>query len=140
MKAKVLDFAAARLDCKPADLTLEGWTVRLGDQVTPMAPLIMGTFGGTGFEFSGEGFYKIATSHDAQLEAQCVFWENGWAGAEVEVDPGTGKITVLQLVASGDVGKAINALACRGQDEGAAMMGYAQALFEEMRFSSEGGS
>jgi CO/xanthine dehydrogenase Mo-binding subunit len=138
VKAKILDFAAARLDCKPADLTLEGWAVRLGDQVTPMAPLVMGTFGGTGFEFSGEGFYKITTSRDAPLEAQCVFWENGWAGAEVEVDPDTGKITVLQLVASGDVGKAINALACRGQDEGAAMMGYAQALFEEMRFSSEG--
>ncbi len=77
----------------------------------------------------------MATSHAAPLEAQCVFWENGWAGAEVEVDPDTGKITVLQLVASGDVGKAINTLTCRGQDEGAAMMGYAQALFEEMRFS-----
>lgn len=135
VKTKVLDFAAVRLDCKPADLTLEGWAVRLGETVTPLAGLIMGAFGGTGFEFAGEGFYKVPTSHSAPLEAQCVFWENGWAGAEVEVDPETGKVTVLQLVASGDVGKAINALTCRGQDEGAAMMGYAQAMFEEMRFA-----
>ncbi|MGH3387825.1 MAG: molybdopterin cofactor-binding domain-containing protein, partial [Actinomadura sp.] len=60
--------------------------------------------------------------------------ELGWAGAEVDVDPETGKVTVLQLVASGDVGKAINTLVCRGQDEGAAVMGLGQALFEEMRY------
>jgi CO/xanthine dehydrogenase Mo-binding subunit len=137
-RAKVLDFAAAQLGCKPADLTLEGWAVRLGDQVTALETLITDTFGGTGFEFSGEGFYKIAASHGAPLETQSVFWENSWAGAEVEVDPDTGKVNVLQLVASSDVGKAINALTCRGQDEGCAMMGYAQALFEEMRFDSEG--
>jgi CO/xanthine dehydrogenase Mo-binding subunit len=135
VKAKVLDFAARELDCKPADLTLERWSVRLGEEVTPLGSLVTRAFGGTGFEFSGEGFYKAAASHGAPLEAQCVFWENGWAGAEVEVDPDTGKVTVLQLVASGDVGTAINALTCRGQDEGAAMMGYAQAMFEEMRFS-----
>jgi CO/xanthine dehydrogenase Mo-binding subunit len=135
VKAKVLEFAASQLDCKPADLTLEGWAVSHGEQITSLTGLIHGSFGGTGFEFTGEGFYKTATSHAAPLEAQCVFWENGWAGAEVEVDPDTGKITVLQLVASGDVGQAINTLTCRGQDEGAALMGYAQALFEEMRFS-----
>ena len=137
-RTKVLEFAASRLSCKAADLVLENWAVRRGDEATPLVPLIMGAFGGTGFEFSGEGFYKAATSHEAPLEAPCVFWENGWAGAEVEVDPDTGKVTVLQLVASGDVGRAINALTCRGQDEGAAMMGYAQALFEEMRFSPDG--
>lgn len=137
-KAEVLEFAASQLDCKPAELILENWTVRRGSEVTPLVPLIMGAFGGTGFEFSGSGFFKAANSHEAPLEAPCVFWENGWAGAEVEVDPDTGKVTVLQLVASGDVGRVINALTCRGQDEGAAMMGYAQALFEEMRFSPEG--
>lgn len=137
-RAKVLEFAASRLDCKPSELVLENWTVRHGCEVTPLAPLIMGAFGGTGFEFSGDGFFKAASSHAAPLETPCVFWENGWAGAEVSVDPDTGKVTVLQLVASGDVGKALNLLTCRGQDEGAAMMGYAQALFEEMRFSPAG--
>lgn len=142
VRARVLEFAASQLDCKPADLVLQNWAVRRGDdpaaEPAPLVPMIMRAFGGTGFEFSGEGFHKAVSSHEAPLEAPCVFWENGWAGAEVAVDPDTGKITVLQLVASGDVGKAINALTCRGQDEGAAMMGYAQALFEEMRFDSGG--
>jgi CO/xanthine dehydrogenase Mo-binding subunit len=35
-------------------------------------------------------------------------------------------------VISGDAGRAINHLACRGQDEGAAVMAYSQALFEQM--------
>lgn len=50
------------------------------------------------------------------------------------VDPETGKVELLQLVISGDAGKVINALGARGQDEGAAVMGIGQALFEELRY------
>jgi CO/xanthine dehydrogenase Mo-binding subunit len=63
-----------------------------------------------------------------------VFWEIGWAAVDVEVDVETGKVTVHQLVVSGDAGKAINPLICRGQDEGAAVMGLAQALFERIEY------
>ncbi len=42
---------------------------------------------------------------------------------------------LLQLVVSGgDAGKVVNKLGCRGQDEGAAVFGLAQALFEELRY------
>jgi CO/xanthine dehydrogenase Mo-binding subunit len=133
-RARVLEFAARELGCAPGDLALEDWSVRHGEGVVPLPGLIVKVFGGTGIEFSGEGFVKAPNSHEAPLEAPCVFWEIGWAGAEVEVDPETGKVTVLRLVASGDVGRAINTLVCRGQDEGAAVMGLGQALFEEMRY------
>ena len=43
---------------------------------------------------------------------------------------------MLQLVVSGDAGKVINKIGCRGQDEGAAVLGLAQALFEEMRYDN----
>ncbi|MEV8211862.1 molybdopterin cofactor-binding domain-containing protein, partial [Streptomyces sp. NPDC079189] len=119
----------------PAELTLQDWTVRRGeDAPVPLPGLVARVFGGTGYEFHGEGFFKAPLSADAPLESPCLFWEIGWAGAEVEVDPDTGKVTVLQLVASGDVGRAVNKLLCRGQDEGAAVMGLAQAMFEEMRY------
>ncbi|WP_336275914.1 molybdopterin cofactor-binding domain-containing protein [Nocardioides sp. B-3] len=97
----------------------------------------MGVFGGTGFEFTADGFFKSGNSHRAPLEAPCVFWEVGWAAAEVEVDPETGKVTVLQLVVSGDAGKVINKLGCRGQDEGAAVFGLGQSLFEELRYDGD---
>ena len=54
------------------------------------------------------------------------------SAVEVEIDPQTGAVTVCKLVVSGDAGKAINPLLCRGQDEGAAVMGLGQALFEQM--------
>ncbi|MFE5209831.1 xanthine dehydrogenase family protein molybdopterin-binding subunit [Streptomyces sp. NPDC056600] len=131
---RVLEFAAGRLGCAPSDLELVDWGVRLDGTVHPLTPMILAVFGGTGYEFSGDGFFKAPNSPQAPLEAPCVFWEIGWAGAEVEVDPDTGAVTVLKLVASGDVGRAANKLVVRGQEEGAALMGYGQALFEEMRY------
>ena len=47
-------------------------------------------------------------------------------------------MTILKLVVSGDAGKAIHPLVCQGQDEGAAMMGVGQALFENMRYDGVG--
>ncbi len=132
----VLQFAADQLGgVDPAGLTLEDWTVvDAAGERHPLVPWIMHTFGGTGFEFTGEGFFKATNSDLAPLEAPCIFWEVGWAAAEVEVDPDTGKVTLLQLVVSGDAGRVISELGARGQDEGAAVFGLGQALFEEMRF------
>ncbi|MEU7486181.1 xanthine dehydrogenase family protein molybdopterin-binding subunit [Streptomyces sp. NPDC042319] len=136
-RSRILTFVSSQLGCSADELTLDGdaWTVRRGTGApVPLADLVAREFGPTGYEFTGEGSFKAPVSHEAPLEAPCLFWEIGWAGAEVEVDPDTGRVTLLQLVASGDVGRAVNPLLCRGQDEGAAVMGMAQALFEEMRY------
>jgi CO/xanthine dehydrogenase Mo-binding subunit len=133
-RQRILGFAADELGCTADELLLRDWAVVRGNETVPLPGLIARVFGGTGYEFHGEGFFKAPTSPDAPLESPCVFWEIGWAGAEVEVDSETGRVRLLQLVASGDVGRAVNTLVCRGQDEGAAVMGLAQALFEEMRY------
>jgi CO/xanthine dehydrogenase Mo-binding subunit len=52
--------------------------------------------------------------------------------AEVEVDPETGRIEVLQLVAADDIGRALNPLTAEGQVEGAVIQGMGLALFERM--------
>jgi CO/xanthine dehydrogenase Mo-binding subunit len=41
---------------------------------------------------------------------------------------------VMRLVAAADSGTSINALACRGQVEGAVLQAYGQSLFEELRY------
>jgi CO/xanthine dehydrogenase Mo-binding subunit len=61
------------------------------------------------------------------------FWEVCVAGAEVQVDPDTGVITVLRTATVADVGKAINPQLVERQDEGATLQGIGNALFEEMR-------
>ena len=132
VRRQVIEFAAARLACAPNDLELDDWVIRRGNESHPLAPMIMGYDGGTGFEFIGHGFFKPETSDDAPLETPCVAWEIGWGGAEIEIDEETGQVTVLRLVVSGDAGRAIHPLVCRGQEEGAAVMGLGQSLFEAM--------
>ena len=134
LKSKVLNFAAEQLNCDVSDIELDNWSIRKGNETLPLIPMIMGYYGGTGFEFTGEGFHKAQSSHTAPLEAPCVFWEFGWGAVDVSVDVETGQITVNKLVVSGDAGRAINLNVCRGQDEGAAIMGLGQALFETMHY------
>lgn len=138
VRDQVLSFAALALNCAPTDLTLRDWAVHRNGEAQPLGPLIMRHFGGTGFEFSGEGFHKARNDHHAPLEAPCVFWEIGWAAAEVSVDRETGRVEVLRLIVSGDAGRAINPRTCRGQDEGSAVMGLGQTLFEGMIFDPGG--
>lgn len=135
VKCSVLDMAAEHLILDRQSIRLDNWHIVDAEGTTyELPPLIMDRFGGTGFEFTGDGYFKVRSSSSAPLEAPCMFWEIGWAAAEVEVDPETGRVELLQLVVSGDAGKAVNKLGCRGQDEGAAVFGLAQALFEELRY------
>ena len=133
-KRQALEFAAGQLKLPVSELALENWTIRRGNESFPLAPMIMREYGGTGFEFTGRGYIKAETDHDAPLESKCISWEFGWGAAEVEVDLETGQLKVLQLVVSADAGRAINAPICRGQDEGSAVMGLGGALFEQMLF------
>jgi CO/xanthine dehydrogenase Mo-binding subunit len=137
LRRQVLEWAGEQFALDPATAVLDDWTVRTpAGEIYPLFERIMEYFGHTGFEFSADGYYKVRNDADAPLAARCVFYEIGWAAVEVEVDPETGKVTVLQLAVSGDAGKVINKIGCRGQDEGAAVLGLAQALFEEMRYEN----
>lgn len=128
-RQKVMAFAAEQLDCDVDDIELDDWSVRKGNEMHPLPLMIMRYYGGTGYEFTGEGFFKPKMDHAAPLETQCVSWEFGWGAAEVDVDTDTGRVQLRQLVVSGDAGRAINPLVCRGQDEGSAVMGLTGALF-----------
>jgi CO/xanthine dehydrogenase Mo-binding subunit len=134
VRDKILAFAGEQLDRAPEALRLsDGMIVDAADKY-PLNLMVMAYYGGTGFEFSADGYFKSPSDHAAPLESPCVFWEIGWGGVEVEVDPATGKLTILKLVVSGDAGTTIHPLVCRGQDEGGAVMGLGQALFETMKY------
>ena len=93
----------------------------------------------------GQPIGSLFGSHDFQTRGgldhegkgiASAFYTVAASGAEVEVDTGTGKVTVLRLVTSLDVGKAINPRQCDLQNEGSMIMGLATALFEEMTFDN----
>ncbi|MEE9418618.1 MAG: molybdopterin cofactor-binding domain-containing protein [Desulfatiglandaceae bacterium] len=74
---------------------------------------------------TGRGNFSMAFSYGAKA-------------IEVEVDPGTGQIQILEVAASQDLGKAINPLGAMGQIEGGVHMGLGFGMSEDMVLDDEG--
>ncbi|NOR14046.1 MAG: molybdopterin-dependent oxidoreductase, partial [Candidatus Aminicenantes bacterium] len=58
----------------------------------------------------------------------------GTHGAEVSIDTETGKIKILKLIASYDVGRTINRLSAEGHLEGGTIQGVGYAIMEDVIF------
>jgi aerobic carbon-monoxide dehydrogenase large subunit len=58
--------------------------------------------------------------------------------AHVEIDPGTGAVTVLRYFVGYEIGRAINPATVEGQLVGGAMQGIGGALYEEMAYGPDG--
>lgn len=58
----------------------------------------------------------------------------GAQAAEVEVDPATGRVTILKMVVAQDTGRTLNPMAMEGQVYGGVLQGIGMALQEEMIF------
>jgi CO/xanthine dehydrogenase Mo-binding subunit len=66
------------------------------------------------------------------------FWEMIFTAAEVEVNPETGKVKVNKMVNVSDLGRAINPLQAKAQEEGGSIMALGHALMEQMIYDDEG--
>lgn len=62
-----------------------------------------------------------------------LFWTFGATAAEVEVDPETGEVAILQLATAMDAGQAVNPQQCMIQVHGGTIMGLGTALYEEVK-------
>jgi carbon-monoxide dehydrogenase large subunit len=58
--------------------------------------------------------------------------------ATVEVDPGSGGVTVLDVAVAYDIGRAINPAIVEGQIHGGVVQGIGGALLEEVRYDADG--
>ncbi len=126
---------AALKGIEPTDISLEGGMVKLG-RLNEKPMHLAEVFKACG-NLRAEGYFRTpATRPDADTgygnyaAAYCF----GAQGCEVEVDPNTGKVKILNFVAAQDVGRPINPNALRGQIVGGIMQGVGLALFEEMVF------
>lgn len=63
---------------------------------------------------------------------------NGCHVAEVEVDPDTGVIDIVNYSATDDCGRVINPLLARGQVHGGVVQGLGQALYEHAVYDDDG--
>jgi CO/xanthine dehydrogenase Mo-binding subunit len=134
-RRQVLEFAAEQLGCAAGELAFENGTVRRGNYAHPLKPMVADYFGGAGYESIGRGGAKVTFDAKAPLAAPNLFWIASWVRAEVAVDAETGKVEVTHLIVGADSGTSVNAQACRGQVEGAALQAFGQSLFEELRYN-----
>ena len=134
-KRQLLGCAGKILKQKPETLTLRDGQVCTRDgRSVSYSKVIVDFFGSKAGEIIGKGLYKDKRSKKAILGSTTTFWEVGWGAVEVEVDPETGVIKLLNYVSAADAGKAINPDQCIGQDEGALLFGIGHTLMEEMVF------
>src|SRR5262249_15358151 len=56
--------------------------------------------------------------------------------AEVDVDPDTGEVEVVRLVAAADAGKVVHPVLAEGQIEGGAVQGLGWAICEDVRYQN----
>lgn len=127
----IREVAADALEVAPADLEFFGGTVRIAgtDRTVDLADVA-----------------ATAASRDpARLTVADTFrpkvatYPNGTHVVEVEIDPDTGRVTIIRFVIVDDMGMTLNPLLLEGQIVGGAAQGIGQALMEGAVFDLDSG-
>jgi CO/xanthine dehydrogenase Mo-binding subunit len=130
--ARLRETAGELWDVDPDDVALAGGRAAFAGEEISFPDLIAKRFGFRGGEIIEGGEVRPTGGATGSYAEGPHFWEVCCAAAEVEVDPDTGVVTVLRTATVADVGKAINPQLVERQDEGAALQGIGNALFEEL--------
>lgn len=135
--ADLSETAAAVFGVDPDEVVPSDGAICFGDQALPYPEVVKRRFGFAGGEITGHGEVKPEGGAGSYAEGP-VFWEVCVGAVEAAVDPSTGIVRVLQTATVADVGKAINPLLVERQDEGGALQGLGNAMYEEMLFGDDG--
>jgi carbon-monoxide dehydrogenase large subunit len=94
----------------------------------------------------GIGLYELAARQpDAQIvveasaTAGAPSWPNACHVCEVEIDPATGQVEIVQYDSVNDIGRVVSPEIVRGQIEGGAVQGIGQALCEQVVYDRDSG-
>ena len=131
-RRQFLEAASAVLKAPVGEVGLENGLAVYGEQKVSFREIMQSYFRDSEGEIRGRGYFKVGKDENVPLGYPSPFWEIGLGAAEVEVDTETGEVKVLRYVSLTDAGKMIHPLQCHAQDEGAAVFGLGQALFEDL--------
>lgn len=133
-RRQFIEAAAAVLQAPADQVRLANGVAGYGDKQLSYRDIMQRHFRESEGEIWGRGYFKIERDNNVPLGFPSPFWEIGFGAAEVEVDVETGEVRLLRYVSLTDAGKMINPLQCHAQDEGAAVFGLGQALFEDLAY------
>ena len=138
VRDKALRAAATLLEASERDLELrEGRVVVKG---VPGHGISLGDLsrklrGAPGYALPGGVTPVLEADASFQLDMQA--FASAFHACEVEVDPGTGNVSILRYVAVQDSGRLINPLIAEGQVHGGVVHGIGNALLEWMRYDEQ---
>lgn len=127
---KLKEIAAQALEASSGDLEITDGVIRIA---------------GTDRSISFADVAKRASADPSKLNGSATFasadgtYPNGTHLAEVEIDPATGIIKIVNYVIVDDFGKTLNPLLLAGQVHGGAMQGIGQALMEQVVYGAGDG-
>ena len=127
---KLKEIAAQALEASAGDLEISEGVVRIA---------------GTDRSISFADLAKRPGVDPSKLNGSATFasadgtYPNGTHVAEVEIDPATGIIKIVNYVIVDDFGKTLNPLLLAGQVHGGAMQGIGQALMEQVVYGATDG-
>jgi len=119
-------------------IEVDAGVVRLPDRELPIRDVMKAGLGRLGGELIGTGEARKEAEPDHPLQGAPAFFEFNCTAIEAKVDEGTGDVTIVRHVTVSDVGKAINPLQVRMQDEGAAIQGLGHTLMEHYIYDQAG--
>jgi carbon-monoxide dehydrogenase large subunit len=141
VKEKVLAIASGMLEISPDDLEMaDGMVTPRGvpDRAIPLAAIALQATMAPG---------QVPPGTDSQLEALERFtgeeitgsgWSGGTHACIVEVDLGTGGVTILRYVVVEDCGRVINPAVVDGQVRGGVAQGIGGVLYEHAAYDDDG--
>jgi carbon-monoxide dehydrogenase large subunit len=120
LAARELEVASADVDYADGRFTVKGTDVKLG-------------------------LFELAARSETPLNGIAKFAEKnasypyGCQVAEVEIDPGTGAVAILNYLSVDDLGQIIHPAMAEGQLVGGIAQGLGQALYEHVRYDPDSG-
>jgi carbon-monoxide dehydrogenase large subunit len=137
VRGKVVALAARTLGVAEADIDVEDGraVARIGNRPVlsfgELARLAQGMPG-----FSLPAGQAPGLEHTAYFAPPQASYCNGTHVAEVEVDPQSGAVTILDYVVAHDSGTIVNPMMVDGQVQGGVAHGVGNALFEHMKYDA----
>jgi CO/xanthine dehydrogenase Mo-binding subunit len=138
IQARLRTMAARLHGVDEAQIVVDAGVVRLPDRELSILEVLKPGLGRLGGELVGNGESRKEDEPDHPLGGSAAFFEFNCTAVEAEVDRETGDVTVTRYVTVSDVGKAINPLQVKMQDEGAAIQGLGHTLMEHYIFDDAG--
>ena len=133
LKRELIDVAAKSKGGEPEEWRLEGGRLWHGEKDYSFSDILTGFSLSRSSTIYGKGIHR-SSKRDNPFMGEVPHWEVSVGAAEVEVDPETGEVRLLQYVTVGDVGKAVHPVGCKSQLDGGAIMGLGDAMYEEMAY------